>query len=154
MAHSVAPVIDPLAVAPELGGLRASDPDRECAASELREHFALGRLDAEELDRRLGLAYAAGTVEDLRVLRADLPQLLASRPEPQAARSKRTLAFDRARRLAPRVGVALLPFSACALVWLATGAQGGFWPMWVGLAGVLRLLRKGRLIPRPVRTSR
>ena len=154
MAHPVARVVHPLAVVSAGGGVRASDEDRERVASELREHFALGRLDAEELDRRLGLAYAAGTVEDLRALRADLPQLPASRPELHAAMLKRTLALDPVRRLAPKVGVALLPFSACALVWLATGAQGGFWPMWVGLAAVLRLLRKGRLIPRPVSTSR
>jgi hypothetical protein len=133
-----------------MAGLRASDQDRERTASELREHFALGRLDAEEFDRRLGAAYAAVIVDDLRALRADLPQLPASRPEPRAAR----LVFDRVRRLIPSVGVALLPFAACVLVWLATGAHGGFWPMWVGLAGVLHLLRRGRLIPRPVWASR
>jgi hypothetical protein len=122
---------------PEVGGLRVSDADRERVASELREHFAFGRIDGDELDHRLGMTYVARTLEDLRALHGDLPQL------------KRTLAFDRGRRLARAVGVALLPFAACALVWLATGADGGFWPAWVGLAGVVRLLRKGWLIQRP-----
>jgi hypothetical protein len=100
------------------------------------------------------MTYAARTLEDLRALHADLPQLPASRTERQAARLKRTLAFDRGRRLARIVGVALLPFTVCALVWLATGADGGFWPAWVGLAGVVRLLRKGGLVPRSEGTGR
>ena len=145
MARPVARLVDPLAVVPGVGGVRASDEDRERVASEVREHFALGRLDTEELDRRLGLVYAAGTLDDLRALRADLPRLSASRPEPRAARLERALALDRVRRLIRKVGVALLPFTACSLVWLTTGAQGSFWPLWVGLLGVLRLLRKGRL---------
>lgn len=154
MARPAAHVVDPLAVGPDAGGARASDEDRERAAWEVREHFALGRLDTEELDRRLGLAYAARTVDDLRAPRADLPPLPASGPEPREARLKRALALARGSGLAPRVGVALLPFAACSLVWLATGAHGGFWPVWGGLAGILRLLRKGRLIPGPVGASR
>lgn len=154
MASSAAPRIDLSAAVPEVGGLRVSDADRERVASELREHFALGRIDGDELDHRLGMTYAARTLEDLRALHADLPQLSASRTERQAARLKRALAFDRGRRLARTMGVALLPFTACALVWLATGAEGGFWPAWVGLAGVVRLLRKGGLIPRSEGTGR
>ena len=154
MASSAAPRIDLSAAVPDVGGLRVSDADRERVASEMREHFALGRIDADELDHRLGMTYAAGTLEDLRALRADLPALPVIRPELEAARLKRTLAFDRGRRLARTVGVALLPFTACALVWLATGAEGGFWPVWVGLVGVLRLLRKGGRIPRSVSTGR
>jgi Domain of unknown function (DUF1707) len=147
MASSAASRIDRSASVPEVGGLRVSDADRERAASELREHFALGRIDGDELDHRLGMSYAARTLEDLRALHADLPHLPASWTERQAARLKRTLAFDRGRGLARTVAVALLPFTACALVWLATGAAGGFWPAWVGLAGVVRLLRRGGLIP-------
>lgn len=127
---------------PDVGAIRASDEERERVASEVREHFTLGRLDADELDRRLGLVYAARTVEGLRALRADLPQLSASRPEPRWAWLKRALASVLPRLLAPRVGVALSPFAACVLVWLATGAQGSFWPVWVGLVGALRLLRR------------
>jgi uncharacterized protein DUF1707 len=154
MTPSAAPRIDLSAADPEVGGLRVADADRERVASELREHFALGRIDGDELDHRLGMTYAARTLEDLRALDADLPRLPVCRTEPQAARLKRTLASDRGRRLARTVGVALLPFFACALVWLATGAEGGFWPAWVGLAGVVRLLRNGGLIPRSVGTGR
>jgi uncharacterized protein DUF1707 len=154
MASSAAPRIDLSASGPEVGGLRVSDADRERVASELREHFALGRIDGDELDHRLGMSYAARTLEDLRALHADLPQLPAGRKERQAARPKRALAFDRGRLLARTVGVALLPFAVCALVWLATGAEGGFWPAWVGLVGVVRLLRKGGLVARSVGTGR
>jgi hypothetical protein len=154
MASSAAPHIDLSAAVPEVGGLRVSDADRERVASELREHFALGRIDGDELDHRLGMTYAVRTLDDLRALQGDLPQLPASRTERHPARLKRALAFDRGRRLARTVGVALLPFTACALVWLATGAEGGFWPAWVGLAGVVRLLRKGGLVARSEGTGR
>lgn len=121
-----------MAVAQDVRGVRASDEERERVASEVREHFALGRIDAEELDRRLGLAYSARDLGELRALRADLPVLHASPA--------------RGRKLAARARVAVLPFLACSLVWLATGAQGSFWPMWVGLAGIVGLARGRRLI--------
>src|SRR5207244_162233 len=41
--------------------LRVSDQERERAAAEIREHFAAGRLDADELAERLERAYAART---------------------------------------------------------------------------------------------
>ncbi|MGB2711297.1 MAG: DUF1707 domain-containing protein, partial [Conexibacter sp.] len=42
--------------------LRASDAERERTATLLREHCASGRLSTDELDERLGAAYAARTV--------------------------------------------------------------------------------------------
>ena len=53
--------------------MRVSDAEREAAATELREHFASGRLDQEELDDRLTAAFAAKTRGDLKTLFADLP---------------------------------------------------------------------------------
>ena len=41
--------------------------------SELHEHAVAGRLTSEELEERIGGAYAALTRADLDVLRADLP---------------------------------------------------------------------------------
>ena len=43
----------------ETRNLRVSDEDRERAATKIREHYARGRLDAEELSERLGRAYGA-----------------------------------------------------------------------------------------------
>jgi hypothetical protein len=58
--------------------LRASDAERERVVAFLREHALLGRLTDDELEDRIGLAYAAVTVGDLETLIGDLPR--ASRP--------------------------------------------------------------------------
>ena len=53
--------------------MRVSDAEREAAAAELREHFASGRLNQDELDERLSSAFAATTRGDLNSLFTDLP---------------------------------------------------------------------------------
>ncbi len=53
--------------------MRVSDAEREAAAAELREHFASGRLDQEELELRLSAVFAARTRGDLSALFTDLP---------------------------------------------------------------------------------
>ncbi|MGD0686563.1 MAG: DUF1707 domain-containing protein [Streptosporangiaceae bacterium] len=53
--------------------IRASDEDRDRAATLLREHHAVGRLTAEEFSERLDKVYAARTMGDLDELLADLP---------------------------------------------------------------------------------
>jgi hypothetical protein len=53
--------------------MRVSDTERETAAAELREHFASGRLDQEELNERLSAVFAAKTRGDLSALFTDLP---------------------------------------------------------------------------------
>jgi hypothetical protein len=53
--------------------LRAGDADRERSVAELRRHHLDGRLDAAELEERLGRAYAARTLGELAALFADLP---------------------------------------------------------------------------------
>jgi Domain of unknown function (DUF1707) len=58
--------------------LRASDAERERVVAFLREHALLGRLTDDELEERIGLAYASITVGDLEKLIHDLPR--ASRP--------------------------------------------------------------------------
>ncbi len=62
--------------------IRASDWDREGAAEILRDAYAAGCLDSGELDRRSGRAYCARTLDELRVLTADLPVWLLERPAP------------------------------------------------------------------------
>jgi hypothetical protein len=54
--------------------LRASDAERERVVTFLREHALLGRLSDDELEDRIGLAYASVTVGDLERLIADLPR--------------------------------------------------------------------------------
>jgi hypothetical protein len=53
--------------------MRVSDAEREAAAAELREHFASGRVNQDELDERLASVFAAKTRGDLNALFADLP---------------------------------------------------------------------------------
>jgi hypothetical protein len=53
--------------------IRASDEDRDRAATLLREHHAVGRLTAEEFNERLDKVYAARTMGDLDELLSDLP---------------------------------------------------------------------------------
>lgn len=54
-------------------GVRIGDAERERAVTDLGEHYAAGRLDRDELDERLELAWRARTAVDLRPLFADLP---------------------------------------------------------------------------------
>lgn len=127
--------------APQEGGLRASDAEREKVAEEMREHYALGRLDSTELDERLSAAYGARTRAELDVLRHDLPLLPASRAQSRAEQAERRA--ELARRLAQRTGGALVPFAVCTVVWLASGASGSFWPIWVALVALVPLLANG-----------
>jgi hypothetical protein len=53
--------------------MRASDGDREHAADMLRDAYAVGRIDLEELHDRADAAYSAKTWGELRDLIADLP---------------------------------------------------------------------------------
>jgi uncharacterized protein DUF1707 len=66
--------------------LRASDSERERVVAFLREHALLGRLTDDELEDRIGLAYASVTVGDLEKLIADLPRASQPSPRPVASR--------------------------------------------------------------------
>lgn len=65
---------------PDPSLMRISDNDRQKVAEVLREAAGEGRIDLEELDERLGQAFAAKTYADLVPITADLH--LASQPEP------------------------------------------------------------------------
>jgi hypothetical protein len=54
-------------------GLRASDADRERVADVLRQAAGEGRLTFDELDERLGAAFAAKTCAELEPIVGDLP---------------------------------------------------------------------------------
>src|SRR5215470_6350316 len=53
--------------------LRASDADRDRVADALREHYAAGRLSADELGERLTTALSARTLGELNGVLTDLP---------------------------------------------------------------------------------
>jgi Flp pilus assembly protein TadB len=66
--------------------LRIGDDDREAAARELGEHFALGRITADEHSERLDQIWAARTQAELTPVFADLPRPAAARPSGQTGR--------------------------------------------------------------------
>jgi hypothetical protein len=70
--------------------LRASDADRDRAASVLNEALAEGRLTAEEHSERLDSIYAAKTQADLVPLFDDLPVRPDSAPVPAPSGSQRS----------------------------------------------------------------
>lgn len=91
--------------------IRVSDADRERVTDLLREHFAAGRISAEELDERISAALGAKTYGDLHKVMADLPGPApapphARQPVPWAARP--TVVYRRRPRLLPLALLALV----------------------------------------------
>ncbi len=66
--------------------LRAADTDRDQTAEVLRRAAAEGRITFEELDERIGQAYAAKTFADLEALTRDLPNAGVRAPAPATPR--------------------------------------------------------------------
>jgi hypothetical protein len=55
----------------------AGEADRERLVVLLREHYALGQLDDDELDRRVGVVLGARYMDEATSAVTDLPQLAA-----------------------------------------------------------------------------
>lgn len=117
------------------GGVRASDADRDLAASVLNAAFGDGRLDRVEHAERLDAVMSARTLGELAPLLTDV--VVSARPAPlQAARSPRV------RSVAVRswLGLAVL-FN---LIWLLTCLTARdlvyYWPMWPMLGTAIPLL--------------
>jgi len=65
------------------GRLRASHGDREQVIEVLKDAFAQGRLTGDELDSRVGQAFASRTYAELAALTADLPAHRPAAPPPR-----------------------------------------------------------------------
>jgi Domain of unknown function (DUF1707) len=71
------------------GDLRASHADREQVIGVLKAAFVQGRLTKDELDARVGQAFAGRTYGQLAAVTIDLPPGLATGPQPsQPARAR------------------------------------------------------------------
>ncbi|HMD46777.1 MAG TPA: DUF1707 domain-containing protein [Acidimicrobiales bacterium] len=118
--------------------LRVSDDERERVVDDLRQHFAVGRLDVDEMRERIEQAYASRTRGDLRHAQRELPPLPAAPPRLDPAHRR---ALDRAGLMTVAV-----PSLVAVTIWYAGGHQGVFWPMWiVVLSWVAMRRRRARL---------
>jgi hypothetical protein len=106
-------------------GLRVSDPERDAVAHQLREHFAVGRLNVDELHDRLDRVYTARTRADLDAALTDLPSVAAEVvPAPSPRRRHAWGKFVRVNAI-------------CWSIWGVTVATSsphhlaGLWPLWV-----------------------
>jgi hypothetical protein len=70
------------------GHLRASHADRGQVVEVLKATYVQGRLTKDELDTRVGQAFAARTYGELAVVTADLPSGLITAPPRQPARAR------------------------------------------------------------------
>jgi hypothetical protein len=119
-------------------GLRASDEDRELVVSALRDHAVAGRLSTDELEQRLQAAYTAQTTAELDAVRRDLPASPREAALTHAARRSQLV-----RRVIQETGGLAAVFVVCTAIWLASGASGQFWPVWILIIVVLSLARNG-----------
>lgn len=94
--------------------LRASDAERERVVAFLREHALLGRLTDDELEERIGLAYASVTVGDLEKLIGDLPRASQRPSVPRLAAPRPAVSRPHAGRHGPPP--ALIVVGICALL--------------------------------------
>jgi uncharacterized protein DUF1707 len=118
--------------------LRVADADRERLTDELREHMVAGRLTPEEFEERLEAAYKARTRADLDALRVDLP-LSPATLQRELVERRRHLR----RRLLQEAGGSASASLICVAIWLAAGASGSFWPIWVIIFTLLPVVRDG-----------
>ncbi|WP_067972223.1 DUF1707 SHOCT-like domain-containing protein [Nocardiopsis trehalosi] len=127
--------------------IRVSDADRDQVAKLLQDHYAHGRLDADEFNVRLESAYTARTRGDLAPLTEDLPERdLADLPvdparAPAPRGERRALLRDPALAIpwALWAGVNALCFTIWLILLLAEGATYP-WFLWVaGPWGIVML---------------
>lgn len=99
---------------------------------QLRDAAGEGRLEASELEERLGVAMAARTIEELEPLTADLP---APAHEPG-------LPHRPSRQEGSRWRAYIMVMALLVAIWALTGA-GYFWPVWPALGWGIGLMGPG-----------
>jgi hypothetical protein len=108
--------------------VRASNDDRERVAAILRAAAGQGLLTLAEVDERLAAVYAATHVSELAPLTADLPDA-----------GRRLAPVDLRARTTARAGVRahaagyLAAVAVMVGIWVLTGADYYFWPIWPAL---------------------
>jgi hypothetical protein len=125
--------------------MRASDEDRDRAASLLREHHAVGRLTPEEFSERLDKVFQARTIGDLDDLLDDLPGIdLYRLPDASVRRGRGPIpggsshfsalqaqgGFPAIRLRNGAWGSWFSLSLLCFVIWAVVGG-GYLWPLWV-----------------------
>lgn len=126
-------------VEPSLGpdDVRASNADREVVVGRLNNAFSEGRIDVDELDERVGHAYAAKTLGELRPLTRDLP-MPAPSPPPRVSRE---VVVQRGRDATNwlRYGLGSVVL-VNVVIWAAVSIGSGHliypWWIWILVAGL------------------
>jgi hypothetical protein len=106
------------------GYLRASHADREQVIGKLKAAFVLGMLVKDELDVRVGQAFASRTYADLAAITADLPAGLAAAQLPVPAQAQGEARIPRPGRVLA-VATALTALYAGAWVYVLLSPNGG-----------------------------
>jgi class 3 adenylate cyclase len=111
--------------------VRASDADRERAARGLRDHYAAGRLNDDDLAERIDAAYGARTTSELAALTADLPSPAPPAPAPPARPAPRPSRRRSGLETSVRIHFTIYVLVNLLLIgiWAASGG-GYFWPIW------------------------
>ena len=142
---------------------RVGDAEREQAVARLGEHVGAGRLDLAEFESRSAAACAARTRSDLDAVLADLPAGRAAAVGPERdPRAEHRIVMISVWSAWLATGVVCL--AVWAVIALAQGSPGYFWPMWVigpwGVMLAVGTLTGGRicgsrrsLIPTDARTG-
>jgi Flp pilus assembly protein TadB len=128
--------------------LRIGDADREAAARELGEHFALGRISVDEHTERLEQIWTARTAADLAPAFRDLPRPRTPQPSRPARRSTTRptpVSRDRGWDL-PRVPFLFKLLLAVVVVW-----WGFHHPLFLLVAAVVWFLLVRRFVRRRLR---
>jgi hypothetical protein len=105
---------------------RASDTERQAIVEVLQRHYAEGRLDLADFEARSETALASRTQGELVPLIADLPSLTV-RPHtsgPPVRPHDSGAAFHAYLRVWIALSVMFV------LIWVLTGADYYFWPVW------------------------
>jgi len=128
--------------------LRIGDADREIAARELGEHFALGRITADEHSERLEQIWAARTAADLSPAFRDLPREPAVQQPPRPTATKQPVRRTRGWDM-PRV-----PFPFKLLVAIVAIWWGFHHPLFLLIAAIVWFVFVRRLVRRRWRHGR
>ena len=139
--------------------LRIGDADREAAARELGEHFAMGRITVDEHTERLEQIWSARTAADLAPAFRDLPRPRVGAQAPQAPpRSTNQPTVRRGRDWRPEVPH--IPFPLKVLVAIVLIWWGFHHPLFLLIAAIVyfvffrRIIRRRRWHGRSGRSDR